>query len=139
MGYVKVTARYNKFVDGGERYVTEHLLIDAMTLTEAEAKCAEYLKPYIVGDYVAMSAQFTPISEVFIAEGCERFYSAKVASVTIDERNGKEKWAYSRWIIGRDDFEDAYAVVKGQFKQIATCDPELVSLSETNITEYISC
>ena len=38
----------------------------------------------------------------------DKFYLAKVAFVTIDERSGKEKKTVSQWLIGGTDFNDAY-------------------------------
>ena len=65
----------------------------------------------------------------------DKFYLAKVAFVTIDERSGKEKKTVSQWLIGGTDFNDAYETVLREFnKSMADC--ELVSLTESKIVEY---
>ena len=65
----------------------------------------------------------------------DKFYLAKVAFITIDERTAKEKKTVSQWLIGGTDFNDAYEVV---LREINKCmaDIEIQSLSETAIREF---
>ncbi len=132
--YIEVTIKYDKtFEDGKVKRVSEHYLVDAMSLTEAEAVVTEKMKPYISGEFVATSAKRTKINEIM---GCDDadWYLAKVAFVAIDEKTAKEKRTVSQVLVGADDFKEAYEVFVDGMKG-TMADYELVSLSETKIVD----
>lgn len=140
--YVKVAARYAKMQDTGKvNLTTEHFLVDAMTLTEAETKVTEFLTPYIVGESensLATSAQFSPIAEIINLETTDKWYLAKVGIITIDEKSAKEKLTVTQWLVGGTDFNDAYEHILREFNKMTISDPVLVSLGESNIIEVIN-
>lgn len=140
--YVKVAARYAKMQDTGKvALTTEHFLVDALTLTEAEAKVTEFLTPYIVEESdnsLATSAQFSPIAEIVNREVDDRWYLARVGIITIDEKTAKEKRTVTQWLVGGTDFNDAYEHVLREFNAMTISDPELVGLVESNIIEVIN-
>lgn len=136
MAYILTTARYEKMLDNGEiKKVSEKYLVDALTPTEAEAVTIDRLTPYVSGEMKVTATSQTKICEVFGAPDSDKFYTAKVAFVTINERSGKEKRTVLQWLVGGTDFNDAYEMVLREFnKSMADC--ELVSLSESKIVEY---
>lgn len=140
--YVKVAARYAKMQDSGKvALTTEHFLVDAMTLTEAETKVTEFLTPYIVEESensLATSAQFSPIAEIVNLGVDEKWYLAKVGIITIDEKTAKEKRTITQWLVGGTDFNDAYEHVLREFNTMTISDPELIGLAESNIIEVIN-
>lgn len=140
--YVKVAARYAKMQDTGKvAPVTEHFLVDALTLTEAETKVTEFLTPYIVEESdnsLATSAQFSPIAEIINREVDDKWYLAKVGIITIDEKSAKEKRTVTQWLVGGSDFNDAYEQVLREFNKMTISDPELIGLVESNIIEVIN-
>lgn len=136
MSYFIATCKYEKLQENGAvKRVSEKYLCDALSIVEADAVVAENLKPYISGDFFTSKVENSPIAEVMGDKEADKFYLAKVAFVTIDERSGKEKKTVSQWLIGGTDFNDAYETVLREFnKSMADC--ELVSLAESKIVEY---
>lgn len=121
--------------NGAIKRVSEKYLCDALSIVEADAVVTENLKPYISGDFFTSKVENSPIAEVIGDKEADKFYLAKVAFVTIDERSGKEKKTVSQWLIGGTDFNDAYEMV---LREINKCmaDIEIVSLAETPIKEF---
>ena len=136
MSYFIATCKYEKMQENGAvKRVSEKYLCDALSIVEADAVVTENLKPYISGDFFTSKVENSPIAEVMGDKEADKFYLAKVAFVTIDERSGKEKKTVSQWLIGGTDFNDAYEMV---LREINKCmaDFEIVSLAETPIKEF---
>lgn len=136
MSYFIATCKYEKMQENGAvKRVSEKYLCDALSIVEADAVVTENLKPYISGDFFISKVENSPIAEVIGDKEADKFYLAKVAFVTIDERSGKEKKTVSQWLIGGTDFNDAYEMV---LREINKCmaDIEIVSLAETPIKEF---
>ena len=136
MSYIQTTAAYQKVDETGKvKKAREQYLVDALSNTEAIAVTIDRLTPYVSGELNVSASKTTKICEVFGAPDSDKFYTAKVAFTTIDERSGKEKRTVSQWLIGGTDFNDAYETVLREFnKSMADC--ELVSLTESKIVEY---
>lgn len=136
MSYIETAARYEKTLEDGKvKKVTERFLVDALSCTEAESRTIEELTPYVSGDLEVTANKKVNIAEVMGDKEADKFYLAKVAFITIDERTAKEKKTVSQWLIGGTDFNDAYEVV---LREINKCmsDIEIQSLSETAIREF---
>lgn len=136
MSYFIATCKYEKMQENGAvKRVSEKYLCDALSVVEADAVVTENLKPYISGDFFTSKVENSPIAEVIGDKEADKFYLAKVAFVTIDERSGKEKKTVSQWLIGGTDFNDAYEMV---LREINKCmaDIEIQSLTETPIKEF---
>lgn len=136
MSYFIATCKFEKMQENGAvKRVSEKYLCDALSIVEADAVVTENLKPYISGDFFTSKVENSPIAEVIGDKESDKFYLAKVALITIDERSGKEKKTVSQWLIGGTDFNDAYEMV---LREINKCmaDIEIVSLAETPIKEF---
>lgn len=136
MSYFIATCKYEKMQENGAvKRVSEKYLGEALSIVEADAVVTENLKPYISGDFFTSKVENSPIAEVMGDKKADKFYLAKVAFATIDERSGKEKKTVSQWLIGGTDFNDAYEMV---LREINKCmaDIEIVSLAETPIKEF---
>lgn len=134
-----VTCKFDKMQENGlVKRVSEKYLCDALSVVEADAIVTENLKPYISGDFFTSKVENSPIAEVMGDKEADKFYLAKVAFVTIDERSGKEKKTVSQWLIGGTDFNDAYEMV---LREINKCmaDIEIAGLVESPIVGYIPC
>ncbi len=129
--YFEVSLKYDKTQENGAlKKVTEKYIVDALSLTEAEAKVTEKMQPYISGDFFATSAKETKITETCGDVGCGKFYLAKIAFITIDERTAKEKRTTSQILIGAESFDEAYKTLN-EFMKPTLSDWELQSLAET--------
>lgn len=136
MSYIETAARYEKMQENGAvKKVTERFIVNALTCTEAEAVTIEHLTPYVSGELDVTANKKTAIAEVFNPDAADRFYLAKVAFVTIDERTAKERKTVSQWLIGATDFNDAYEALLREINQ-CVADVGIVSLGETPIIEY---
>lgn len=136
MSYIETAARFKRMTEGGKvKKVTERFLVDALSCTETESRTIEELTPYVSGDLEVTANKKVNISEVLGNKEADKFYLAKVAFITIDERSGKEKKSTVQWLVGGTDFNDAYEMV---LREIAAsmADIEVLSIAETPIKEF---
>ena len=132
--YFEVKATYDKMTENGlVKKVTEPYLFDSLSFTEAESRAIEELTPFISGEFTVKACKRTPIAEIFNL-GAERYYLAKVAFITIDEKTAQEKRTISQILVGASDFDDAYVQFCAEMKG-TLADAELVSLAETQIMD----
>lgn len=136
MAYFISTVRYDKMQENGTvKRVNEHYLVDAISVSEAEAHTAEYITPFISGEFSIPTVKRAKIAEVFKAD-CDYFWLVKVAFITIDEKTGQQKKSISQILVQADDFGDACeAFGKGMKGTLA--DFEIQSVSLSNIIDYI--
>lgn len=132
--WFEVKATYDKTQENGSiAKVTEPFLFDALSFTEAESRAIEELTPFISGEFTVKACKRTPIAEIFNLSA-ERYYLAKVAFITIDEKTAQEKRSISQILVGSSNFKEAYDnFLEGMKGTMA--DFELVSLAETPIMD----
>lgn len=136
MSYFIATCKYEKMQENGAvKRVSEKYLCDALSIVEADAVVTENLKPYISGDFFTSKVENSPIAEVIGDKEADRFYLAKVAFITIDERTAKEKKTVSQWLVGGTNFNDAYEMLLHEINK-CMADIEIQSLTETPIKEF---
>lgn len=127
--------RYEKMADNGKiKKVTEQYLVDALSITEAEARITEKMTPYISGESNVSAATTTNISEIFRDEKGDRWYKVVVAFITIDEKSGNEKRTNSYMMVQASDFICALDNFEYAMKG-TMADFEIVSISETKIMD----
>lgn len=127
--------RYDKIMENGlVKKVTEPYMVDALSFTEAEARIIKEMTPFISGDFSVSAVKRTKISEIFRDETADRWYLAKVAFITIDEKTGAEKRAVSQILVAGSDFKSAYDNFTDGMKGTLG-DFELVSLTETPLMD----
>lgn len=86
--------RYEKTMeDGLMKKVTESYVVDALTFSEAEARITEEMSAYISGEFSVEDIKKAQYKEIFFdeADSADKWYKAKLAFITIDERTEKEK------------------------------------------------
>lgn len=132
--YFETAVRHDKMLENGSvKKTTEKFLVDALSFAEAELRTTEERTPYISGDFDVRAAKKTKITEIFNL-GAERYYLAKVAFITINEKTAQEKRTISQILVGASDFDDAYVRFCAEMKG-TLADTELVSLAETAIMD----
>ena len=129
--------RYDKTMeDGLIKSTNESYLVDAISFTEAERRFIEEIKPFVSGEYVVTDIKRAKISELFESEDslADRWFKAKVAFVSIDEKTGNEKRAVQTMMVQAIDLRDA---VKNLDKGMANTlgDYVIVSMAETKIMD----
>ncbi len=129
----KVT--YDKLQENGSvKKVSEPYLIDALSFTEAEARIIEEQTPFISGDFSVAAVKRTKIAEIFYDESGDKWYLAKVAFITIDEKTAVEKRSICQIMVQAANFRAALDnLVEGMKNTMA--DYEIVSIAETQIMD----
>ena len=129
--------RYDKTLeDGIIKRTMETYLVDAFSFTEAEKRFIDEIEPFVSGEYMVTDIKRAKISELFESDDslADRWFKAKVAFVTIDEKTGKEKRAAQTMMVQAIDLRDA---VKNLDKGMAGTlgDYVIVSVAETKIMD----
>lgn len=136
--YFTCKIKYDKLgEDGIMKKETETYLLDALSFTEAEAHFIQEMEPYISGEYEVTDIKKTKIAEIFESNDslADRWYMAKVAFITLDEKSGKEKKTISPMLVQAISFQDA---LKSLLEAMAGTlgDFTITSLTETPIMDY---
>lgn len=127
--------RYDKMMENGvPKKVNEPYLVDALSFTEAEARIIEEQTPFISGEFSVSAVKRTKISEIFRDDTADRWYMAKVAFITIDEKTAVEKRTVSQILVAGSDFDSALNNFKDGMRG-TMADFELVSLCETPLMD----
>lgn len=131
----QVKARYDKSVEEGVKLVSETYLVDAESVTEAEARAIAYLQPYTVGRLEVVKAVEDKYHEVLEA-GEDYYYKVKVELIALAEGSAKEVKHKHTLLINADSVERAVKIYLTQVESEIS-DMRLVSIVESPILEVI--
>lgn len=132
--WFETSVSYDKMMENGKvKKVTDKFLFDAISFAEAEARTIEERAPYMSGDFSVKACKRTKISEIFNM-GADRYYLAKLAFVTLDEKSGMEKKSITEFLVGAEDFTEACENLAEGMKGTVS-DWDIVSVGETPILE----
>ena len=127
--------RYDKLQENGSaKKVTEPYLVDALSFTEAEARITEEQRPFISGEFDVAAVKRSRIAEIAFHDDGDRWYLAKVAFITVDEKTGVEKRAVSQILVQAGGFKTAYDNLLEHMKG-TMADYEIVSIAETPLID----
>lgn len=135
--WFEVKIKYDKVMeDGLMKSVREAYTIEALSFTEAEAAITKEMSPYISGEFAVVEEKIAPYKEVFFSdnEKADKFYKAKLAFITIDEKTEKEKRTAVTYLVQAASLEDARKNVD-EVMGTTMVDYVLLSVSETSILE----
>ena len=95
--------------DGLQKKVTEIYVVDALSFTEAEARITEQMSSYISGEFSIENIDPAPFGEIFFSDGetDDKWYKAKLAFITIDEKTDKEKRSIVNYLVQGGSFDQA--------------------------------
>lgn len=128
-------ARFDKMQENGSvKRVSEPYLVDALSCTEAEARVIEELTPFVSGELTVPSVKSTRITEIFWDDSADRWYLAKLAFITIDEKTAAEKKTVSQILVAGSDFKSAYDNIIENMKG-TMADYEIVSIAESPLMD----
>lgn len=129
--------RYDKTMEDGKiKKVTETYMVDALTFTEAERRFLEEVSPYLSGDYEVSDIKKAKVAELMESNdgNDDRWYKAKVAFITLDEKTAVEKRTNQIMLIQARDLKAAVGnLEKGMAGTMG--DWDLVSMAETAILD----
>ena len=97
-------------------------------------RITEEMKPFISGEFSVSAVKRTKIAEIFRDDTADKWYLAKVAFITIDEKTAVEKKSVSTMLVAGADFKGAYDnFLEGMKSTLA--DYEIQAISETMIMD----
>lgn len=102
--------KFDKTMENGLiKSVTESYLVDALSFTEAEKRFVDELKPFMSGEFEVSGISKARIAELFDSNDglADRWFKARVAFITLDEKTGVEKRARQTMMVKAIDFRDA--------------------------------
>ena len=102
--------RYDKTTETGlQKKVTEPYMVEALSFTEAERRFIEEISPFMSGEYTVTDIRRAKIAEVMESNdgNADRWFKAKIAFITLDEKTGAEKRARQLVLVQATDFRDA--------------------------------
>ena len=129
--------RYEKMMeDGCLKKVTETYVIDALSFGEAEKRILEEMASYVSGEVEVCALKIAPYKEIFFADNNmdDKWYVAKLAFITIDEKTDKEKKTRVCYLVNAGNIN---AAVKNIGEQMAgtMIDYDTFNVSETQILD----
>lgn len=122
--------------DGLIKSTTDSYLVDALSFTEAESRFVEEMKPFISGEFVVTDIKRAKIAELVesIDATDDRWYKAKVAFITLDEKTGAEKRTAQIQYVQAKDFATALSNLQKSM-QNTLGDWVIISITETAILD----
>ena len=135
--WFEAKVRYDKTMeDGCLKKVTETYVIDALSFGEAEKRILEEMTSYVSGEIEVCALKIAPYKEIFFADSNmdDKWYVAKLAFITIDEKTDKEKKTRVCYLVNAGNIN---AAVKNIEEQMAgtMIDYDTFNVSETQILD----
>lgn len=102
--------RFDKTMETGLlKKVTETYMVDALSFTEAERRFLEEITPFISGEFTVTDIKRARIAEIIenTDAAADRWFKAKVAYITLDEKTGAEKRTNQSILVQATDFQNS--------------------------------
>lgn len=129
--------RYEKTGDDGmPRKVTETYVVDALSFSEAESRILEEMGKYVSGEIEVVDLKIAQYKEIFFADNnlADKWYKAKLAFITIDEKTDKEKKTSVYYLVNAGNINSALKnvdeIMGGTMIDYQTCN-----LTETQVID----
>lgn len=135
--YFECSFKYEKVMNNGkEKKITELYLVDALSITEAEARLIEEMTPFISGEFQCKGIKEAKYSEIFFSEEvtADRYFKCKLLFITLDEKLEKEKTTSTQILVQAADLRDAVRKLDEGMKG-TMADYRIASVSETKIMD----
>ena len=142
--WIKTLVCFQKRMENGTtKRVTESYLVDAISFAEAEARIIkEVVKPYISGEFNVSAVKKSNVSEIFRNkveyEDVQKWYKAKVAFITLDEKTNSEKRTTAVYMVQAPDFHNALENFIESMKKETMEDFVIVGIEETSILDVFN-
>ena len=122
--------------DGMPKKVIETYVVDAVSFGEAESRILEEMGKYVGGEIEVVDLKIAQYKEIFFADSAlaDKWYKAKLAFITIDEKTDKEKKTSVYYLVNAGNIDAAKKNVDDIMGK-SMIDYETKSLSETQIID----
>ena len=142
--WIKTSVRFQKRMENGTtKRVTDSYLVDALSFAEAEARIIkEVTPPYYSGEINVSAVKKSNVLEIFrnkVEHDCEqKWYKAKVAFITLDEKTMSEKRTTAVYMVQAPDFHNALENFVESMKKETMADFVIVGIEETSILDVFN-
>ncbi|MBQ7462762.1 MAG: DUF4494 domain-containing protein [Bacteroidaceae bacterium] len=129
--------RYDKTLESGLiKKTTETYLVDAISFTEAEKRFIEEITPFMSGEFIVTDIKRARLTDLFDSDDLndDRWFKARIAYITIDEKSGVEKRTVQSTLVQANDFHRALARLDEGMKGTLG-EWVIVSITETAIID----
>ena len=137
--WIKTSVRFTKRMENGTtKRVTDSYLVDAISFAEAEARIIkEVTPPCFIGEVNVSAVKKSNVQEIFrnkVEYDCEqKWYKAKVAFITLDEKTKSEKRTTAVYMVQAPDFHNALENFIVCMMKETMADFVIVGIEETAI------
>ena len=141
--WIKTSVRFTKIMENGTaKRVTESYLVDALSFAEAEARILREVTAYVRGEFNVSAVKKLNVQEIFrnkVEYDCEqKWYKAKVAFITLDEKTNSEKRTTAVYMVQAPDFHNALENFVESMKKETMEDFVIVGIEETAILDVFN-
>ena len=129
--------RYEKMMeDGMPKKVVEVYTVDALSFSEAEERIMEEMSSYVSGEIEIADLKIAPYKEIFFADNdlADKWYKAKLAFITIDEKTDKEKKTSVFYLVNAGNINSAIKNID-EVMGGTMIDYQTINVSETTIMD----
>ena len=122
--------------DGMPKKVVEIYTVDALSFSEAEERIMEEMSPYVRGEIDIVDLKIAQYKEIFFADSdlADKWYKAKLAFITIDEKTDKEKKTSVFYLVNAGNINSAIKNIDDVMGG-TMIDYQTLNVSETNIMD----
>lgn len=141
--WIKTSVRFTKIMENGTaKRVTESYLVDALSFAEAEARILREVTAYVRGEFNVSAVKKSNVQEIFRNkieyEDVQKWYKAKVAFITLDEKTNSEKRTTAVYMVQAPDFHNALENFIEGMKKETMADFVIVGIEETAILDVFN-
>ena len=140
--WIKTSVRFQKVMKNGTKWVTESYLVDALSFAEAEARILKEVTAYVRGEFNVAAVKKSNVQEIFRNkveyEDEQKWYKAKVAFITLDEKTNSEKRTTAVYMVEAPDFHNALENFVEGMKKETMEDFVIVGIEETTILDVFN-
>ena len=129
--------RYEKTMeDGMPKKVVEIYTVDALSFSEAEKRIMEEMSSYVSGEIEIADLKIAQYKEIFFADSdlADKWYKAKLAFITIDEKTDKEKKTSVFYLVNASNINSAIKNID-EVMGGTMIDYQTLNVSETTIMD----
>ena len=129
--------RYEKTMeDGMPKKVVEIYTVDALSFSEAEKRIMEEMSSYVSGEIEIADLKIAQYKEIFFADSdlADKWYKAKLAFITIDEKTDKEKKTSVFYLVNAGRINSAIKNID-EVMGGTMIDYQTINVSETNVMD----
>ena len=133
--WFKAKAHYIKIDENGrEKKVSEDYLLDAVSFTDAESRIYKELETMVSGEFNVMELKKTNFAEIIPSEDGDRWFTGKVAFISVDEESGKEKRVSQYVLVLANTVKDTFDKIVKSMEGMMV-DFEISAIAESSIVD----